>query len=606
MLYKIEEFEFHSDSLVLKKNNEVVAIRHNEAKVLALLLENTDKVLSKEDILSNVWQNKIVSEQAVFQNISHLRSLFGNKAIKTFSKRGYQWQVKVASCTGGTPQSERLNQDITRESTSIVSKAVSIRQWSTLLVVALIITFVVGINWSNNSVQANSSVAIKLAYIPMNDPQETNQLILTDNELFDYTQLAQVNAETFLTSSELEYPHLAKKHPFILSGKSRSYHEKVYLDFVLKGPHADWEGQLCAKTYEALIQELQQHLSQPFIYQFLNSPQSPEFKKSSLSLAHQKFPQDSIILSQLIDIYIETKEFDKAMALSEKLAMNANVLDDGLQLGNAMLYQSKILTRKELYQLSADKLALAINAFEAINDLANQADAWHAQSWLDHQNDDYNSVKASLLKSAKLALAASDKPRELDALTYLSIMAHKHKQTEDKYSYLRQAENKMNAYQLPIYHFAKVPFHYAIFAKTAKAKEPHLKQVLEFTKLTPDHWVSQSSREQLVKQYIEQGRLQEAKALVDAASTDNAQNSYLKTLIAKENNQLETLIFQAQRTFEQAQLAGDHHLSLNIALLLCSTPNIDINYDFYSLYIEENASPHWLETNEVKLLALSR
>ena len=95
MRYKIEEFDFDSVSLVLMKNGEPITIRHNEAKVLALLLENIDTVLSKENILSAVWQDKIVSEQAVFQNISHLRILFGNNAIKTFSKRGYQWQLSV-------------------------------------------------------------------------------------------------------------------------------------------------------------------------------------------------------------------------------------------------------------------------------------------------------------------------------------------------------------------------------------------------------------------------------------------------------------------------------------------------------------------------------
>ena len=88
MRYRFNNFEFDSTSLVLKKNGETLAIRHNEAKVLKLLLEHSDNVFSKEDILSHVWEDKVVSEQAVFQNISHLRSLLGNQAIKTFSKRG--------------------------------------------------------------------------------------------------------------------------------------------------------------------------------------------------------------------------------------------------------------------------------------------------------------------------------------------------------------------------------------------------------------------------------------------------------------------------------------------------------------------------------------
>ena len=95
MKYKFLDFEFNSTNLVLSQNGYDIAIRHNEAKLLALMLSQPERVFSKENILAQVWQDKIVSEQAVFQNISHLRSLFGNGAIKTFSKRGYQWQLAL-------------------------------------------------------------------------------------------------------------------------------------------------------------------------------------------------------------------------------------------------------------------------------------------------------------------------------------------------------------------------------------------------------------------------------------------------------------------------------------------------------------------------------
>jgi len=39
--------------------------------------------------------------------------------------------------------------------------------------------------------------------------------------------------------------------------------------------------------------------------------------------------------------------------------------------------------------------------------------------------------------------------------------------------------------------------------------------------------------------------------------------------------------------------------------MLVSTPNIDVNYDFYSLYIEQNATAHWRNANENKLVALN-
>ena len=293
------------------------------------------------------------------------------------------------------------------------------------------------------------------------------------------------------------------------------------------------------------------------------------------------------------------------MVLADKLIALAESRQDMQQLGNAMLHQSGILTQKDLYELSSHKLSRAITAFEQINDLKRQADALNAQSWLDHKNKDYPAVKTSLLKSAQLALAANDIPRELHALTYLSVMAHKHHQQDDKYLYLQQAENKMKAYQLPIYHFAKVPFHYAIYADNPMDKEPHLERVLVYTELTPNHWVAQSSREQLMEFYIEQGRLEDAQQLITNLADENASNLYIKTLLAKAQQDQPKFIQLAQTTFEQAQLAGDNQVSLDTALLLCENPSTQVNYDFYSQYISQHATVYWRRANEEKLTALN-
>jgi hypothetical protein len=196
--------------------------------------------------------------------------------------------------------------------------------------------------------------------------------------------------------------------------------------------------QLSGFSTEKVIQKLQTHLQQNVIYDLLNTAQAPEIKQTNLPIAHQKTPHDLIILAALINIYIEINEQEKAMVIADKLTNIAEEQRNWPQLGNALLMQSKVLTRKELYELSAHKLTKAMGYFEQIGDLKRQAYAWFAQEWLDHQEDE---------------------------LTYLSILAHKHYEEVDQYLYLQQAENKMKSYQLPSYHFAKVPFHYAFLPR---------------------------------------------------------------------------------------------------------------------------------------------
>ena len=606
MRYRFNNFEFDSTSLVLKKNGETLAIRHNEAKVLKLLLEHSDNVFSKEDILSHVWEDKVVSEQAVFQNISHLRSLLGNQAIKTFSKRGYQWQLKIDSIDS---DSERLqsciSSNIKKSQATLLSKSKNQNHWLIIALASLVIFIIALINLTYESPQEEKRSVIKMAYIPISNQQGAKVVLLEDNEHFDFTELPQLNTAHFQASAEFEYPLLADEHPLVLSGSIRTNNKQTYIDFILKGPFSDWRGQISGISQQAVLKQLQQHLQQPVIYNLLNKVQAPELKQANLSIAHQQAPNDLIILSQLINTYIRMGELEKAMVMANKLEKISVSHNKTQFVGNALLFQSEILTRKELFELSTHKLSSAIEQFKKINDLSRQADAWLSQSWIDHNQNDYQAIRESLLKSAQLALDAQDKERELSALTYLSVLAYKNQQEDDKYLYLRQAENKMKAYQLPSYHFAIVPYHYAIFAKSLQDKEPHLKQVLKLATLTPDFWAAQNSRQQLMKYYISQNRLTEAQALISNITKDNAQNSYLRTLLSQAKKNDDDFLSHAQRTFEQAELAGNIDLSLDMALLMCSTKTTQVNYDFYSQYIDEKATDYWRLNNEDKLLALN-
>ena len=603
MIYCFNDFEFDSESLTLTQNKQPITIRHNEAKVLALLLSKRDEVLNKEAILDLVWQDKIVSEQAVFQNISHLRNLFGNAAIKTYPKRGYQWQLATTLAKPAIKKQEVAEQVIELPlAETLPAQKTKTKQALWLVTCAIFIGLLILVSFSNDEQPVET---INLGYIPIVNENNVADFELVKNQQLNLTPITSVTNKEFATSSELYYTNLREEYPLILTGQYRVFVKQHYLDFIVKGPYGDWQGQLSADSKTELASKLNEHLNKAFIYSLVNKPQSPAIKQATLSIAHQENPNDLIILGALINSYIRLGEWESAMVLANKLEQTALENNSPLQQGNALLLQSTVLTQKKLIDLSSDKLTKAISVFESINDLHKQADAWNAQSWLDHQNNDYPKVKESLLSSAKLALKAHDIPRELHALTYLSIMAYKHKQETDKYLYLQQAENKMNAYQLPSYHYAKVPFHYAIFAKKKVAKEPHLKRVLEYSQLTPNHWVAQDSREQLMKFYIAENRLTDAATLLAGLDDNNTQNNYLKTLLAQANQQSSDFIRYAQQTFETAQLSGNKRIGLNVALLMLTSQDKSINADFYAQYIDENANDYWRKSNKKQLMALN-
>jgi DNA-binding winged helix-turn-helix (wHTH) protein len=601
MRYIFKEFEFDCNNLVLSKNGQELDLRHNEVYLLAFLIKHSDKVLSKDAILSHVWKDKVVSEQAVFQNISHLRNILGGDAIKTFPKRGYQWQLILKqSITNAEAANLTTQISSSSNSTSISNSNLRKAYW-------FVITFIFmlgAIFWSIEASKNDVLIPIEIAYVPIYNPSDQAYIMLEGTSQFSYTALTNLDSKKYQNSIELEYPLIAHKYPFVLIGKIRFFNQQVFLNFSLKGPFDAWHGEVTGTSIEVVTNLLNLHLAHAFIYPLLSSPQPPEVKQASLSIAHQNSPEDIIILRQLISAFIDIGQLDKASVMAEKLANNAIQKNNYQQLGQAYLYQSEILILQKQIALGAEKISLALEQFEKNNDLARQADAWMLLAQLAHEKEDYAAIKSSLVQAAHLSQIAEDIHREVDALAHLSMLAHKYAMEDEKYFYLLETKTRMKKDNLPLYHFAIIPFHEAAFSDSPLEKEPYLLKVLELTVATPNHWMAQSSRLQLMQHYLTQGRLSAANKLIANLITDNARNSYLKALLHKAEGNTMRGVHAAKRTFEQAQMAGYVHLSLDAALLLLGSKDSSISEGFYTQYIVNNATLRWREKRKDELALL--
>jgi DNA-binding winged helix-turn-helix (wHTH) protein len=230
MLHRFNEFEFNSANLLLTKHGKALAIRHTEAKLLAVLLEQVGTILNKESILAHVWQNKVVSEQVVFQNISNLRNLFGNEAIKTFPKRGYQWQI----ATEVVPAEIQVQYSSQRPALILEAQRHHFMRKPAIFICIIFITVSIFYLISTFDDEKSDSV-INLAYIPITQLNDTSSddpqsIILEDNADFTFTELTHLNTELFENAVEIEYPKLSATYPFILTGKIHTYQQQTYLD----------------------------------------------------------------------------------------------------------------------------------------------------------------------------------------------------------------------------------------------------------------------------------------------------------------------------------------------------------------------------------------
>ena len=61
--------------------------------VLAWLVENPARTVTKEELLERVWGGHDVCETNLYVQVSALRALLGHDAIATISGFGYRWAV---------------------------------------------------------------------------------------------------------------------------------------------------------------------------------------------------------------------------------------------------------------------------------------------------------------------------------------------------------------------------------------------------------------------------------------------------------------------------------------------------------------------------------
>jgi TolB-like protein/Tfp pilus assembly protein PilF len=91
------------------KGTHVAHLRPLTMDLLVLLADHPGQVVSKDEILRDVWQSKYVDESVLARSVGDLRRLFGSEArrsevIETIPKRGYRLLAQVAPLAAGPQQ----------------------------------------------------------------------------------------------------------------------------------------------------------------------------------------------------------------------------------------------------------------------------------------------------------------------------------------------------------------------------------------------------------------------------------------------------------------------------------------------------------------------
>jgi TolB-like protein/DNA-binding winged helix-turn-helix (wHTH) protein/Tfp pilus assembly protein PilF len=100
VVYEFGQFVLDPSERTLYSGGIPIHLPAKEFDTLLILVEHNGKALSKEELMSAVWDESFVEEGNLAKQISRLRKLLetnGNKYIETIPKHGYRFSAEVAA-----------------------------------------------------------------------------------------------------------------------------------------------------------------------------------------------------------------------------------------------------------------------------------------------------------------------------------------------------------------------------------------------------------------------------------------------------------------------------------------------------------------------------
>jgi TolB-like protein len=101
MIYLFEDFQLDTDKVELSSGGEEIPLEPQVFALLRLLIENRDRMVSKDEIIERIWNGRIVSDSAVASRIKSARHAVcddgrAQRVIRTLHGLGFRFVAKAS------------------------------------------------------------------------------------------------------------------------------------------------------------------------------------------------------------------------------------------------------------------------------------------------------------------------------------------------------------------------------------------------------------------------------------------------------------------------------------------------------------------------------
>jgi adenylate cyclase len=103
-IFRFENYTLDVARGCLRTADGEIELRPKSFEVLRVLVENAGRLVAKDEIITTVWPNVIVSDESLMQCVSEVRQAIGDAdqtMIKTLPRRGYRFSIPVSQVPFG-------------------------------------------------------------------------------------------------------------------------------------------------------------------------------------------------------------------------------------------------------------------------------------------------------------------------------------------------------------------------------------------------------------------------------------------------------------------------------------------------------------------------
>ncbi len=126
MIYKFNKITVDTEKFIVSSNGSDKPVEPQVFNLIVFLIKNSNRIVSREELLNHVWKGRIVSDTSINNNIKSARKVLGDdghkqQVIKTIHSRGYQFVADLTTVDDTLKKMSGTNKPSTKTTTPLIT-----------------------------------------------------------------------------------------------------------------------------------------------------------------------------------------------------------------------------------------------------------------------------------------------------------------------------------------------------------------------------------------------------------------------------------------------------------------------------------------------------